>query len=348
MSAVVKASADYKKLLSDITHLYQESRQALVKAYWQIGRRIVEVEQRGEAKPTYGTALIQKLSEDLSQKLGAGFSETNLKRFRQFYLTNPISPPADQLTWAHHTELLTVHDKTKRRFLGKRAEERSLNRDGLRTLIRQETIRASVEENLSRRHSEIDLRPPELLKPIRGSLYTYRLRLDPILQSAEPALRVDLGFSCYKALNTQNLPAGRHGFKEGDIVESTASDTKAYDTYALTKSSQNEKNLFTFKAYIERVVDGDTLVVQVDLGFSLWTRQYLRLRGIDCPELDTPEGKKAKKFVERELETAPYVIISSTKSDKYDRYLADVFYTKNGNELFLNNGLLEERLAVRA
>lgn len=341
MSAVVKASADYKKLLSDITHLYQESRQALVKAYWQIGRRIVEVEQKGTIKATYGDELIPRLSTELTQKLGAGFSVSNLKRFRQFYLMNPKGAPAHQLTWAHHVELLPVRDKHKRLMFEKRAKEQALDRNHLRAFIRQETIRASVQENLSRRHSEIDLGPTELLKPVRGSLYTYRLRLDPILQSAEPALRVDLGFSCYKALNTQK-------FNQGDIVESPVSDTKASDTYALTKSSQNEKNLFTFKAYIERVVDGDTLVVQVDLGFSLWTRQYLRLRGIDCPELDTPEGKKAIKFVERELETAPYVIISSTRSDKYDRYLADVFYTKNGNELFLNNGLLEERLAVRA
>lgn len=339
MSAVVKASADYKKLLSDITHLYQESRQALVKAYWQIGRRIVEVEQKGAIKAAYGDELIPRLAEELTAKVGTGFSETNLKRFRQFYLTNPKSPPAGELTWAHHSELLTVRDKTRRSFLAKRVKEKDFSRNRLRALIQQERVREEVTKARAMK-VEVNVAPPELLKPIRGSLYTYRLRLDPILQSAEPALRVDLGFSCYKALSTQK-------FKEGDIVESTMSDTKAADTYALTKSSQNETNLFTFKAYIERVVDGDTLVVQVDLGFSLWTRQYLRLRGIDCPELDTPEGKKAKKFVERELETAPYVIISSTRSDKYDRYLADVFYTSGKEEKFLNNELLGNRLAVR-
>ena len=79
---------------------------------------------------------------------------------------------------------------------------------------------------------------------------------------------------------------------------------------------------------------------------------------IDCPELDTAEGKRAKRFVESELSQVPYVVISSTKSDKFDRYLADVFYPppslrakrsnpESENLIFLNNRLLQERLAVR-
>jgi len=50
---------------------------------------------------------------------------------------------------------------------------------------------------------------------------------------------------------------------------------------------------------------------------------------------------------ERELKKASQVIITSTKSDKYDRYLADVFYTKDSKEHFLNNRLLEAGLAER-
>jgi len=81
-------------------------------------------------------------------------------------------------------------------------------------------------------------------------------------------------------------------------------------------------------------VDGDTLYVDVDLGFKTGVLQYLRLRGIDAPEIDTPEGKKARDFVVRELAKVPYIILTSSRSDKYDRYLADVFYLplKNSRE----------------
>ena len=61
----------------------------------------------------------------------------------------------------------------------------------------------------------------------------------------------------------------------------------------------------------------------------------------------TRAGQEAKRFVERELRKVSQVVITSTKSDKYDRYLADVFYTVDGKERFLNNRLLERGLAVR-
>lgn len=58
---------------------------ALVETYWKIGQHIVEFEQDGKAKAEYGAGLLEKLSKDLSLKLGKGLS--NIKRFRQFYLT---------------------------------------------------------------------------------------------------------------------------------------------------------------------------------------------------------------------------------------------------------------------
>lgn len=58
---------------------------------WEIGRRIVEVEQGGEAKAGYGKYIIKELSEKLINEYGNGYTITNLKYFRQFYLTFPIS-----------------------------------------------------------------------------------------------------------------------------------------------------------------------------------------------------------------------------------------------------------------
>ena len=88
--------------------------------------------------------------------------------------------------------------------------------------------------------------------------------------------------------------------------------------------------------------------VVLDIGMRAFSRQKLRLRGIDCPEMDTPEGKAAKKFVESLLRDVPELIVLTRKNDKYDRYEADVFIEdKTGAKLFVNNLLLEAGHAIR-
>jgi len=61
----------------------------MVIAYWEIGRRIVVAEQEGSYRAAYGANLIKQLSIKLTADFGKGFTETNLKYFRQFYLTFP-------------------------------------------------------------------------------------------------------------------------------------------------------------------------------------------------------------------------------------------------------------------
>ena len=58
---------------------------AMVAAYWEIGREIVEEEQCGEQRADYGIRLIKQLSKRLTSDFGRGFSVANLKLFRQFY-----------------------------------------------------------------------------------------------------------------------------------------------------------------------------------------------------------------------------------------------------------------------
>ena len=76
-------------------------------------------------------------------------------------------------------------------------------------------------------------------------------------------------------------------------------------------------------------------------------KQKLRLRDLDCPEMDTAEGRAAKRFTESFLDRGTAVTICTTKPDKYDRYLADVFVERDGEPKFLNNALLENGHAVR-
>ena len=99
-------------------------------------------------------------------------------------------------------------------------------------------------------------------------------------------------------------------------------------------------DLYTYRAAVEKVIDADTLWARIDLGFRISVRQKLRLRGLDAPELNTLEGQKAKKFVEAQLKPAASLIITTTKPDKYDRYLSDIWIGDvNLNKLLLEQGL---------
>ena len=59
------------------------------------------------------------------------------------------------------------------------------------------------------------------------------------------------------------------------------------------------------------------------------------------------EGKKACDFAVRQFEHVSFIILRSTRSDKYDRYLAGVFYSSKDEEKFISNELLAKRLAIR-
>lgn len=88
-----------------------------MKPIGKIGQHIVEFEQGGNRKAEYGKALINNLSADLTNRLGKGFSRSNLIYMRLFYLEFPISEkPSHQLSWSHYVELLKISDKTERSF----------------------------------------------------------------------------------------------------------------------------------------------------------------------------------------------------------------------------------------
>jgi predicted nuclease of restriction endonuclease-like (RecB) superfamily len=122
--------AEYQQLLGEIASDYQQGQvravQAvntqLIETYWQVGRRIVEFEQNGKERAEYGKALISQLANDLTLRLGKGFSRSNLVYMRLFYLRYPISQkPSHQLSWSHYVELLKLEDDLERSFYEKQA-----------------------------------------------------------------------------------------------------------------------------------------------------------------------------------------------------------------------------------
>jgi len=93
---------------------------AMVEAYWQIGKRIVEQEQEGRERAGYGEYLIKELSKELSSDLGKGFSYANLWNFRQFYLTWPqeekLYTLRRELTWSHYRLIMRVGNSEARDY----------------------------------------------------------------------------------------------------------------------------------------------------------------------------------------------------------------------------------------
>jgi predicted nuclease of restriction endonuclease-like (RecB) superfamily len=136
-------SSDYKSLLNQISTTYNLGRQKavmavntnMVETYWNIGQYIVEFEQGGQVKAQYGAGLLERLSKDLSIEHGKGFSLSNLKRMRQFYITYPISATlSHQLGWSLIVELIKINDPLERSFYEKQSVRENWN---VRELIRQ-------------------------------------------------------------------------------------------------------------------------------------------------------------------------------------------------------------------
>lgn len=102
--------------------VYRTANFTMVQAYWNIGRTIVEEEQKGKERAEYGKELIARLSKKLTQRYGRGYTETNLKYMRQFYqVFQKGHALRDELSWTHYRLLLKVKDGKARDFYIKEA-----------------------------------------------------------------------------------------------------------------------------------------------------------------------------------------------------------------------------------
>jgi micrococcal nuclease len=89
--------------------------------------------------------------------------------------------------------------------------------------------------------------------------------------------------------------------------------------------------IYIYKAELIRVVDGDTVELMIDQGFSNFTKQTMRLYGIDAPEMRTKEGKEAKAWLWEALQPLETIYVQTiqlstkAKRDKYGRFLAVLY-----------------------
>ncbi|WP_035756880.1 PDDEXK nuclease domain-containing protein [Hugenholtzia roseola] len=121
----MKSENQLELLINDIVAIHTQARvyavrlvnDALVQANWEVGKRIVEDEQGGKATAEYGKKTLTLLSNELTQKLGKGYSRSNLQNMRLFYLKYPnCQTLSGKLTWSHYCELIYIEDESARQF----------------------------------------------------------------------------------------------------------------------------------------------------------------------------------------------------------------------------------------
>lgn len=93
-----------------------------------------------------------------------------------------------------------------------------------------------------------------------------------------------------------------------------------------------------------RVVDGDTICLDIDMGNSIWWTANFRLSGIDTPERGQP-GYGAATFRVQELVEKGLSRVITHKPDKFGRWLADVYVPVDGGDMLVNQVLINEGLA---
>ncbi len=201
----------------DIRQLIEQARShvkvavnaTMVGLYWSIGQRIVEEEQGGEKRAEYGKALLKQLSEQLTGEFGEGYSVSNLKYFRQFYLDFPIRHAMrgelesrdvsirKELGWTHYKILLKVKNQQARTwYMNEAAEEgwsyRALERQ-IAVLYYERLLSSKFDEGIKAEGSEhIKALAPSPLDFIRDPYVLNFLQISPNHQLYESDLEQGL------------------------------------------------------------------------------------------------------------------------------------------------------------
>lgn len=121
----IENNKDYEDLIKSIENVVSNSKNkiantindTIVETYWNIGKYIIEFEQKGKIKAEYGKQLLVSLSKDLKLRLGKGYSRSNLYNMRKLYELYPIFQPlAGKLSWTNLCEILTIDNELERNF----------------------------------------------------------------------------------------------------------------------------------------------------------------------------------------------------------------------------------------
>ncbi|GGA92884.1 PDDEXK nuclease domain-containing protein [Puia dinghuensis] len=112
-------------LIRDITAIWTKARaqaftlvnRAMIDAYWEIGRRIVQEEQNGQKKAQYGGSQLKTLAEKLTREIDKNLDERELRRMRQLFFAFPTRETLrPELTWSHYKLLLRIENDSARSY----------------------------------------------------------------------------------------------------------------------------------------------------------------------------------------------------------------------------------------
>ena len=336
---------DYGTLRSEVVRLLQEGKlraeqalaQETLRTYHAIGGVLDRYLLEHRDRAGYGEQTVVRLAED------AKLSKTLLYQAVAFFRLQPIFHARGKLTWTHYRALLSVPTVEAQRLY-----EQAAIRNGWSVRELDSQMKAGAFEDggpATTGSGLLRLRGRKPFRALRGDYYTYRL-VNGSGDLERQDLRLDLGFGILVAWP---VPEGLRG---GDFLRVSRDGS---GNFTLKQVEGRRAAFYTYRARVLDVIDGDTIWLDIDCGFRVWSRQKVRLRGIDAPELPTPEGLQAKDFVARALSGLPFVAVTTTKPDKYDRYLADVFYQEGEtdaeavlekgqvlNRELLSAGLVEE------
>jgi len=153
------------------TRTYQSVNFEMVRAYWEIGRLIVEEEQKGRSRAEYGEKIVRALAIKLTSLYGRGFNKRNLWYMRTFYLAFPkVNAVRSLLTWTHYRLLLRIEKTQIRNFYVTECLESNWSTRQLERQINSfyyERILSSKDKNALRKNSketEPSATPSDLIK----------------------------------------------------------------------------------------------------------------------------------------------------------------------------------------
>jgi endonuclease YncB( thermonuclease family) len=291
-------------------------------SYWNIGKHISKYISSHKEKAEYSGSIFSRLSKELN------ISQRTLYLSFQFFKNYPsVSEIVDHLTWGHYKILLTLKSEDDRQKYTKYLFKNRLSTREFFVLIKNEAGYNPAHKG-------------KTLPALRGVPYVYKLK------SINDRVFLDLGFKTY-----YDFSKGRKiKYDEGSLIQSVKSGG-----YSFVRSKYSDDVLYTYKAHVNKVINGDTLILDIDLGFGIFTSQKIRLNGVNALELYTESGKKARQYLNSKLNGLDFVVIKTYHIAKYSRFTADIYYSGKYDDIesvinkgnFLNQELIDNRLAER-
>ena len=260
------------------------------------------------------TPTLGRLAADLD------LTSSMLYRLLQLARTYPHKPQAP-LTWSHVKELLAVPDEAVRKRLTSKALQENWKVRRLRLQIQKERGPKHLQPKTTGGLKEPPRREPGIFRVKPLSL------LDG---GSEPV--VDLGFDIYEPLR-------------GRLSQAEEGTPLSWDARKKTwQKAGTKEDFYYYHARLERIVDGDTLLAHIFIHGRVLRRQYLRLRGLDAPPIAGAAGKRVKRRLEKKLRGNTRILLRTHLTDRYDRFIADVW----AGPVYLNQALLDTGLAKKA